>query len=132
MNTHDDFKILISAYYDGETSSTEKQKVEAHLKECASCRKYLLELQTLSSSLKKWSDETPSPDLEQKIHNFSTAPEGGSTGYRNFFREASKEGNPMKISTIRITQMAGSVLVVLFLAIITLNTIARNTMQARI
>ena len=36
MNTHDEFKILISAYYDGEVSPAEKQQVETHLKECES------------------------------------------------------------------------------------------------
>ena len=116
MNTHDEFKILISAYFDGEVSPAEKQQVEAHLKECESCRKNLLELQILSSSLKKWSDETPSPDLEQKINN----------------RFSNKGEPPMKTSTLRITQMAGSVLVVLFLAMMTLQTVARNNMQARV
>ena len=114
MNTHDEFKILISAYYDGEVSPAEKQQVETHLKECESCRKYLLQLEMLSSSLKKWSDETPSPDLEQNINRLST------------------KGEPMKPSTVRITQMAGSVLVVLFLAVMTLQTIARNNTQAKI
>ena len=114
MNTHDEFKILISAYYDGEVSPAEKQEVETHLKECESCRKYLLQLEMLSSSLKKWSDETPSPDLEQNINRLST------------------KGEPMKPSTVRITQMAGSVLVVLFLAVMTLQTIARNNTQAKI
>src|SRR3989338_3349609 len=113
MNNHDEFKILISAYYDGEVSAQEKQQVEKHLAECAVCRKYLLELQTLSSSLKKWSDETPSPDLEQNINRF-------------------KKGAPMKPSILKVSQMAGSIIVVLILAVITAQTVTQRSIQARI
>lgn len=115
MNTHDDFKLLISAYYDGEVSTEEKQTVEAHLRDCAACRKYLLELQMISSSLRKWSNETPSPDLEQKIHN-----------------RVSNKGEPMYPSTLRVTQMAGGVVVLVLLAAVSLQTMNQRTIQSRV
>ncbi len=67
MFNHEQMQQLISAYTDNEVSLTERQEVEAHLKECASCQKYLSELQMVKKSLKIWSNETLSPDLEQKI-----------------------------------------------------------------
>jgi len=41
----------LSAYYDGELSGRQQQVLEAHLKECASCRQQLRELRSLSRLL---------------------------------------------------------------------------------
>ena len=134
MNAHDELKILISAYYDGAVSSEEKQQVEAHLQGCAACRKYLLELQILSSSLRKWSNEAPSPDLEKKINNrISTGRlKAASTGFHNLFGEAGKKGEPMQTSTLKFSHLAGSLVILALLAVISLQTMSQRSMQARV
>ncbi len=68
MNKHENIRQFISLYFDGEASAQEKETVEAHIKECASCQKYYQDLSKLSSSLQSWNNETLSPDLEQKIN----------------------------------------------------------------
>ena len=67
MEKHDDIRLLISGYFDGEISAEEKQAVEAHLSKCPECQKYFNDLQKMSSSLKELTDETLSLDSEQKI-----------------------------------------------------------------
>ncbi len=68
MNNHDEIKQLISSYFDGEITSDEKAVVVAHLKECAACQAYYIELHKLSAALKKWPDESLSADLQQKLY----------------------------------------------------------------
>ena len=65
--THEEIKILISAYLDGEVTPSEKTIVEEHLSSCQSCQKDYRSYQAMSSSLSKWSDETLSPDESIKI-----------------------------------------------------------------
>jgi len=65
--THEEIKILISVYIDGETTPSEKNIVEEHLKECPACQKDVQMYKAMSSSLSKWSDETLSPDEEIKV-----------------------------------------------------------------
>jgi Ca-activated chloride channel family protein len=64
---HEELKILISSYADGEVSAAEKDIVEQHLANCQECRKDLAAYQKLSSSLKQWPDERLSPDVEMNI-----------------------------------------------------------------
>jgi Ca-activated chloride channel homolog len=65
--THEEIKILISAYIDGEVTPSEKNVVEEHLSTCVSCQKDYKMYMAMSSSLSKWSDETLSPDEEIKV-----------------------------------------------------------------
>jgi hypothetical protein len=65
--THDEIKILISAYADGEATPSEKNIVEEHIASCAECQKDLKAYKGISSSLLQWSNESLSPDEEIKI-----------------------------------------------------------------
>jgi len=65
--THDDIKILISAYADGEVTPSEKDIVEEHLAACAECQKDFKTYKAMSTSLSKWSNETLSPDEEINV-----------------------------------------------------------------
>ena len=65
--THEEIKILISAYLDGEVTPSEKTIVQEHLSSCESCQKDYKKYQAMSSSLSKWSDETLSPDEEINV-----------------------------------------------------------------
>ena len=67
--THEEIKILISVYTDGEATPSEKNIVEEHLKTCLSCQKDYQTYKAMSSSLSKWSNETLSPDEEIKVQN---------------------------------------------------------------
>ena len=67
MFRHIKIRRLISAYLDGELSPADKKMVEEHIEKCARCRKYLQDLQKISSTIKRWNDEDVSLDLEQKI-----------------------------------------------------------------
>lgn len=64
---HEDLKILISAYLDGEVTPEEKDLVENHLASCESCQKDYVEFQKVSSSLKRWPKERLSPDVQLDI-----------------------------------------------------------------
>ncbi len=64
---HEDLKILISSYADGEVTPAEKDIVEEHLAVCEECRKDLAVYTKLSSSIKQWPEERLSPDVEMKI-----------------------------------------------------------------
>jgi len=65
--THEELKILISAYIDAQVTPSEKNIVEEHLKFCKSCQKDYKMYKAISSSLSKWSNETLSPDEEIKV-----------------------------------------------------------------
>lgn len=65
--THEEIKILISAYIDGEANPSEKNIVEEHLSTCPACQKDINMYRAISSSLSKWSDETLSPDEAIKL-----------------------------------------------------------------
>jgi Ca-activated chloride channel family protein len=67
MAEHNELRLLINAYHDGEILSIDKDRVEAHLAVCPDCRKYRRQLENLSAALKTWPDEGLSMDLEQKI-----------------------------------------------------------------
>lgn len=71
----EEWKILISAYADGELSPESTKAVEQLLSERAECRAYLAEIKKLSMSLQVISDEPLSPDFERNILN-RTQPEG--------------------------------------------------------
>src|SRR3569623_804794 len=65
--THEDIKILISAYVDGEVTPSEKNIAQEHLSSCVECQKEFKAYKAMSSSLSKWSNESLSPDQEIKI-----------------------------------------------------------------
>jgi len=67
--THEDIKILISAYNDGEVTLDEKTIVEQHLRTCTECQKDLNRYKAMSSSLSKWPNEALSPDETMKMQN---------------------------------------------------------------
>jgi hypothetical protein len=64
---HDELKILLSSYIDGEVTPSEKDLVENHLVSCESCQKEFAEFKKVSSSLKRWPQERLSPDVELNI-----------------------------------------------------------------
>ena len=64
---HDELKILLSAYIDGEVTPSEKDMLEDHLVSCQSCQKDFDEFKKVSSSLKRWPQERLSPDVELNI-----------------------------------------------------------------
>lgn len=64
---HEEIKILLSAYIDGEVTPSEKDIVENHLASCPSCQKDYDEFKKVSSSLKRWPQERLSPDVELDI-----------------------------------------------------------------
>ena len=102
MNEHEQIQQLISAYLDGEASQQEQQKMEAHLEECAECRKFYEDMKKLSSSLETWTDEALSPDAESQIN-------------RNI-----REGKTMKKKTL-IPVSIGSTILVGLLAVVVAN-----------
>ncbi|MEI7999609.1 MAG: von Willebrand factor type A domain-containing protein, partial [Candidatus Omnitrophota bacterium] len=65
--THEELRILISAYIDGEVNPSEKNIVEEHLSSCSSCQKEYKAYMAISSSLSKWTNQSLSPDEEIKI-----------------------------------------------------------------
>ncbi|MCB9757806.1 MAG: von Willebrand factor type A domain-containing protein [Candidatus Omnitrophica bacterium] len=71
MTNHQEWKLLISAYFDDELSSQEKDTVNDHLVDCPACQKYLKELQTLSLRVKALKNESLSADLEQRLNNLN-------------------------------------------------------------
>lgn len=71
MTNHQEWKLLISAYFDDELSSQEKDNVNNHLVDCPACQKYLKELQTLSLRVKAFKNESLSADLEQRLNNLN-------------------------------------------------------------
>jgi Ca-activated chloride channel family protein len=64
-----DWKVLISAYYDGALSPDEAVRARDLLENNEECRAYFAELKKLSMSLHVLKDETLSPDAELKIRN---------------------------------------------------------------
>ncbi len=64
---HEEIKILISAYIDGEVTPSEKDIVENHIVSCPSCQKEFDEFKKVSASLKRVPQERLSPDVELNI-----------------------------------------------------------------
>jgi len=62
-----EWKMLISAYADGEVTPEESVAAERLLAERPECRAYLNELRKLTSSLTVLKDESLSPDADMKI-----------------------------------------------------------------
>ncbi len=110
---HDELKILISAYFDGEATAQEKELAEKHLSECATCREHFVSLHKLSASLKKWTDENLSPDLEVKMKTKWEREEHKMDNKRNLFK-------------------VGSVVVVIFfLGVVSLQTYTQRSLKGR-
>ncbi len=117
MIEHEDIKILISAYIDGENTPEENLKVKEHLKTCISCQKYFKELARLSPVLQKWPDENLSPDLEQKLN-------------KTFFKD-SKEGQTMKRTTKILTMSGSGILVAVLVLMVSLKVYDQTGMKGR-
>ncbi len=117
MADHIEMQQLISAYFDGELSQSQKESVEQHIKECDSCRRYAQELQKISSSLKKWNDESLSADLEQKINE------------RLRTIKSKEENMNRKMISIGV---GTSVVTVVVLAFVFMQTYAQRSLQCRI
>lgn len=64
---HQDLKILISAYIDGEVTAEERKIVEDHCAECEECHKELSQFKNISLSLRKMPHERLSPDVDLKL-----------------------------------------------------------------
>jgi len=67
MIDHEKIKILLSADFDGEISDQERMLIDDHIKECKDCKNYTNEINKLSNTVKNWTDEDLSPDLDMKI-----------------------------------------------------------------
>jgi len=59
---HEEIKTLIAAYVEGELDKEESLLVEAHLRECAECRRECEELNQLEEVLNKMELRKPSQD----------------------------------------------------------------------
>lgn len=59
---HEEIKALLAAYLEGELEKEDKDLVEAHLQECAECRKECEELNQLEEVLNKMELKKPSKD----------------------------------------------------------------------
>ncbi len=57
----------LTAYTSGQLSKSERQKVDAHLQSCPSCRRELELLESTRNVLKSWSDAEPPPDLAARL-----------------------------------------------------------------
>lgn len=57
----------LSLYIDNALSQTEKQAVEAHLKECQSCRQELEQFKATQSLLTQWHAPSPDSGFEQEV-----------------------------------------------------------------
>jgi predicted anti-sigma-YlaC factor YlaD len=60
---HEDIKTLLTIYIEGELEEEDKKLVQAHLKECAECRKELEELNQLEEVLTKMQLKKPSKEI---------------------------------------------------------------------
>ncbi len=60
---HEEIKILLPAYLEGELDNSNKKLVEAHLKECTECKKECAELNQLEEVLNKMELKKPSKDI---------------------------------------------------------------------
>ncbi len=99
MSEHEKYEILISAFIDGEATPDEEILVKEHVAQCASCRMLLESANKLSSLLKRWHDETLSPDLERKLS-------------QNLQNQEEKKMNT-KISMIKVSVGISTVIIVL-------------------
>jgi secreted protein with Ig-like and vWFA domain len=117
---HEEFKQLISEYFDGQISSEEKTKLESHLKECADCQAYYIELHRLSAALKKWGNDSLSPDLESKIVKSLPAGKSGKDNNMN--------------TTFRINKFTGGAVLTLatILILTTVNIQTHRSLQGRL
>lgn len=61
--THEEIKIMIPAYLEGELDSENKKIIEKHLEECIECRQECAELGQLEEVLNKMEFKKPSKDI---------------------------------------------------------------------
>jgi len=111
--THEEIKILVSAYIDGEVTPSEKTIVQEHLSTCESCQKDHKMYMAMSSSLSKWSDEALSPDEEIKVQKRFEQRRESMFSQRNMM---------VMGTTLALTVIIGSVL----------QTVAHRQLQSRL
>ncbi|HBG60238.1 MAG TPA: hypothetical protein DDX37_00120 [Candidatus Omnitrophica bacterium] len=120
MTEHIEYKKIISIYFDGEATPQEKTIIEKHISECEDCRKYHEELHKLSKKIKKWGNESLSPDLEQKINS-------------NMINITNREVKKMKTpSSMLKTSVGGGVVVTLLICVFALHNYSQRSLQARV
>lgn len=75
MRNHDKYKMLLSAYIDGEIKNTDLDKLFEHLEECSDCKKYLEEIQKIRLCVRQTGNEEfdISNHLEQIIQTENAA-----------------------------------------------------------
>jgi len=118
MVEHDSIRQLISLYFDGEASPEEVETVKAHIKECVDCARYYQDLSKLSKSLQSWTDESLSPDLEQKINQS--------------FLTLKQEEHKMKTQTpLFRAGVGGGVLVTLLVTILVTHNYTKQSLERR-
>ena len=82
-----DFEILYADYLDDSLSGIERDAVEQHLRECASCRSFAADVSGAVSFLRRVEEIQPPPELLTRI-SFEI-PRGGPvvrTGWRSYLR----------------------------------------------
>ncbi len=119
MVDHEYIRQLISATFDGEATPQEKELVEEHIKTCAACQKFFHDLTKLSSALKTWSDETLSPDLEQKITQRLTS-------------KHSKEGKMDRKELVTVGMKSGVLTLAVVVILFSVQVYMNRGLQARL
>jgi len=115
MSEHQ-WKILISAYADGELSPKDLAEAERLLKEVPEARHYLDSITSLSSSLRVIKDAAVSPDLDRKV-----------------LKPFLNKGESMKTSNIWKPSLAvATVCVAIIIGGLSLNQYAQRGMQGRL
>ncbi|MGB9724327.1 MAG: zf-HC2 domain-containing protein [Chloroflexia bacterium] len=64
---HEDWRLLVSAYCDGEVTPEERAQVEAHLAECAECARALEAYRRLGRAIRALPQGTPSRTLWARV-----------------------------------------------------------------
>ncbi len=114
MNDHNEWKQLVSAYFDDELSPEEKDTVNNHLVDCPACQTYLKELKTLSLSIKALKNETLSPDLEQRLNQTRT-----------------ERPSMNKSKFLQVMKTVTPVFVIVFLSVMAMQNYAQRAIQGR-
>jgi len=79
---HEEFKILVSAYHDGEVTPEERALVEAHLAECAECAEAFAAYGRLGRTLQRLPRGEPSRGLWQRVQEGLASRRRWSLGWR--------------------------------------------------
>lgn len=86
MNSHEELRILVSAYCDGETNPAETALVQAHLRECPECAAVLQAYRRLGTAVQELPQEEPSPALWGRVRQALPERRGGLLRPGGLFR----------------------------------------------